>query len=201
MRAIIYDTDEALLQGIQAGNETAFRQLHNKFYTSVLYFSRRYVDEAEAQDIAAEAFIEVWHRRTDFRQLKNLTNFLYVTTRNKCYDVLRRHHTHHQHAEELKALMENQREDFFAQQVRAELIKLLYHQVNQLPPKMRQVFLLSFEQGLKPAQIAEQLGISIKTVKNQKLSAIKVLKAAMSGHESELLALIAMVLENNFGQA
>ncbi len=47
---------------------------------------------------------------------------------------------------------------------------------------MREIFLLSYSEGLKPAEIAARLGISVKTVKNQRVNAVNILRSALADH-------------------
>ncbi len=51
--------------------------------------------------------------------------------------------------------------------------------MDKLPEKMKEVFNLSYKEGLKPARIAELIQINVQTVKNQRVNAIKLLKNAL----------------------
>lgn len=198
-KEIRYD-DTALLEGLHRGSEEAFETLWRRFYRRVLYFSRRYVQETDAQDITTDVFVQLWNKREDFDTVDKVSNFLFVAARNRCYNAIRDREIHEKHEAELARLMESDTGDLSLEQVRVELIKLISEQVRQLPEKTRQVFLLSFEEGLKPSQIAERLGLSVKTVKNQKLSAIKLLKTALYGHPLESILLILVEIEQIFSR-
>jgi RNA polymerase sigma-70 factor (family 1) len=194
-------SDEQLLAGLRAGREEAFTLLWKRFYQRVLYFSRRYVEEADAQDITAEAFIQLWKNKEGFDEVGKVLNFLFVAARNRCYNLIRDQRTRGEHVAELTLLMTDDAGDLFTQQVRVELVKLIRDRLYLLPEKMREVFLLSFEEGLKPAQIAARLGISVKTVKNQKLSAINLLKAALAGHPLEVMLVLLLTMDSVFPTA
>ncbi len=56
------------------------------------------------------------------------------------------------------------------------MVKMIYDQADLLPAKMKEIFLMTYQLGMKPSEIAEQLGISVKTVKNQRLNAVNMLK-------------------------
>jgi RNA polymerase sigma-70 factor (family 1) len=187
-----YSSDDLLFNDLHAGKEEAFNTFYHRYFFSVLYFSRRYVQEAEAEDITTEAFVQTWQQRDQFDSFTKLTNYLYVVARNKCQDVLRKMQVRAEHAVALAQLQEQSTGIIESEQVRAEMINLLYAQLHQLPAKTREVFLLSFQQGLKPAQIAEQLGLSVQTVKNQKVTAIRLLKAALKGHPLEAVLLFLL---------
>ncbi len=181
-------TDENLAALLAADDQGAFTALYHRFYRQVLHFSRRYTDETEAQDITADAFVQLWRNRTEFKHIKAISSFLFVTARNRCYDLLRHKRVKSRHEEELLAMMDDHyHSDFFHVQVRLEAAKLLRAEIEKLPERMQEVLLLSFREGLKPAEIAEKLNISVKTVSNQKLSAIKILKSALHQYPLELM--------------
>ncbi|WP_074240133.1 RNA polymerase sigma factor [Chitinophaga niabensis] len=196
-KTIQYD-EAALIAGLHRGSEQAFEMLWQHFYKRVLYFSRRFVPETDAQDITTEVFVQLWNKRADFHTIGKVANFLFIAVRNRCYNLVRDRQIHDGHIAELAELMENDRGDLLLEQVRVELVKLISEQVRQLPEKTRRVFLLSFEEGLKPSQIAERLGVSVKTVKNQKLSAIKLLKSALQQHPLESVLLFLLEIEYFF---
>jgi len=183
--------DENLVAMLATGDQDAFTALYQRFYRQVLHFARRYTDETEAQDITADAFVQLWRKRAEFTHIKAVSSFLFVTARNRCYDLIRHKQVKSRHERELLAMMDDHyHNDFFLVQVRLEMAKLLREEIEKLPEKMREVLLLSFRDGLKPAQIAEKLNISVKTVSNQKLSAIKILKSALHHYPLESLLLL-----------
>lgn len=189
------NNDDELLVKFRAGEENAFTVLYNRFHLRVLYFARRYVNEAEAQDITAEAFIQLWKKRMDFSDIKTVSAFLFVAARNRCYNFLRNQdYRKSQEPELIHYLERTTAAALKAEEVRLQLVELLQVEIDKLPAKMREVFLLSFRDGLKPAQIAEILQINVKTVSNQKLSAIQLLRLAVAGHPLEALLIVLLQL-------
>ncbi len=63
-----------------------------------------------------------------------------------------------------------------------QLMDKVYEEVAKMPGKMREIFYLSYKEGLKPPQVAERLQISVQTVKNQKVNAIKLLKRSFKDY-------------------
>lgn len=186
-------TDDALLNLFASGDQEAFTVLYERYYRQVLYFTRRYINETNAQDITADAFVQLWHKRAQFVNIKAIPSFLFITARNRCYDLIRHNKVKSKHESELIAHIDDTEDnDIFYMEVRMELIQLLRKEINKLPEKMREILLLSFHEGLKPAQIAARLNISVKTVSNQKLSALKILKLAFNKNPLELMLLALM---------
>lgn len=187
------NTSETIVAAFQHGDERAFTQLYDQFYERLYFFACRFVNEAEAKDVTSEAFIQLWNKKGNFDTLAAVRHFLFVVVRNKCFDILKHEMVKSRKHDELVYLLDKSEEDvLFLEQVKSELIRLIYTEVDKLPPKMREVFLLSFAEGLKPAAIAERLQISVQTVSNQKLSAIRILQAAL-GNKSLLLSLLVFL--------
>ncbi len=190
MRDRLY-TDEELLKLFSSGDQEAFKTLYDRFFKQVLQFTRRYTEEADAQDITADTFVQLWNKRSQFEHIKAISSFLFVTARNRCIDLIRHQKVKGRYEKELVSLADGHyHDDFFLVQVRLELSRLLREEIDKLPEKMKEVLLLSFRDGLKPMEIAEKLNVSVKTVSNQKLSALKVLKSALRQYPLELMLLL-----------
>ena len=83
--------------------------------------------------------------------------------------------------------------------IEQETITLLYEAINTLPEKYRTIFELSFEKGLKNAEIAQQLHVAEITVKKQKGRLIELLREKLKGKMDEAsLGLLLYLLENQF---
>lgn len=185
------DIDEVLLRQFADGDQHAFTVLYDRFYLRVLQFTRRYTNETDAQDITADTFVQLWRKRNQFSHLNAISSFLFITARNRCYDLIRHNRVKSRYADELVAMTTDRYDsEFFLTEVRLELARLVRQEIDKLPEGMRKVVMLSFKEGLKPAEIAKKLNISVKTVSNQKLSAIKLLKSALRGYPRELILLL-----------
>lgn len=195
VRINTYDNDELLMQDFRNGNEDAFAVIYKRFHRSLYFFALRFIAADDAQDIVAEAFEKLWHQRASFSAIAPVQQWLFVTVRNRCLTQLKRISKQQEVNADLFHLLESSEEvELYREELATELIALLHHQINQLPERQKEVFLLSFRDGLKPAQIAERLSLSVQTVKNQKLSALRVLQAAL-GHRAILLSIIVLLYE------
>lgn len=193
---VLYD-QAGLMDRLKAGEEAAFAAVYHHFYKRAFFFARRFVGESDAQDTVSEAFIKVWAQRVEFTTLAGVGRFVFVLVRNRCLDILRHQVVRdQQHAALVHWLEESADQDLYLEQVRAELIRHVYAEVEKLPARIKEVFLLSFRDGLKPAEIAERLQLSVKTVKNQKITAIKLLKAAVGEHSTIVLLLLLVAADS-----
>ncbi len=193
MQQIIHDIDETFADRLRSGEEPAFRAIYSLYYQRLYFFALRFVSEADAQDMVAEAFVSLWQKRTDFPEVAPILHYLFVHVRNAAYTLLKREAMKlTRQADILHRLELANEEDLHLEHLQNQLVAEIYREVDQLPQGLRTVFLLSFKEGLKPAAIAKRLGVSVQTVRNQKVSAIRLLRNAL-GDRAFLLSLLLLV--------
>ncbi|RZS75237.1 RNA polymerase sigma-70 factor (ECF subfamily) [Pseudobacter ginsenosidimutans] len=176
------------------GDKDAFEHIYKHFNKRVFFYVRQYLSSiTEAQDITSECFFRLWEKKAEFPSLDAVGAFLHVAARNLCFNYLKHAKMAREKEGELLSLL-NMPDDngFKLEELRMQLLNLIAAEVDKLPSKMKKIFLLSYEEGLKPAQIAERLGLQVQTVKNQRLNAVKLIKAALADHPS-LLALLLLL--------
>jgi RNA polymerase sigma-70 factor (family 1) len=174
--------DEGLLmQQFRNGNEQAFTTLYRHLYQRVFWFAKKFIDDTEeARDVTAESFVQLWQQNNTFSTIDSVAAFLYVTVRNKCFNLLKHRQMKAGRREELlRQLQEREQSDFFEEMVQLQLVKRIYAEVDKLPTRMKDIFLLSYRDGMKPAEIADRLQIKAQTVINQRVTAIKLLQVAL----------------------
>lgn len=156
----------------------AFKQFFEGFYPSVCLFARKYLKDADvAEDLSQEAFVEFWKRKENFTDLKAIKGYIYTVTRNKCLNYIK--------LRDIRANIlkdEILTEDYFYEFVLEEETYRIVHQaVNSLAPQSRKIVWLSME-GNKNQEIADQLNISVNTVKTLKKNAYKELRNQLKDH-------------------
>jgi RNA polymerase sigma-70 factor (ECF subfamily) len=183
------------MQQFRAGSEEAFTTVYRLLYQRVFWFARKFVEETEeARDLTAESFVQLWQQNDSFPTLDAVAAFLYVTVRNKCYNLLKHRQMKASRREELlRQLSEQSPGDFFEEQVQLQLVRRIYAEVDKLAPRMKEIFLLSYRDGLKPAEIAERLQIKAQTVTNQRITALRLLQLALG--KDLLLAPLLVLLK------
>ncbi len=175
------DPEIDLVEQFKRGNKKAFTAIYEKWYGAIFFFAKRLTNNTEvAADITSDSFYKLWQLHENFDSLPGIKAFLQVTTRNACLNYLRdtkyrdnaRHELHYLASLEANEGMQDISED----ERKAQLIKLVYAAIGNLPRKCARIFQLSYLDGLKNTEIARQLNLSEQTVKNQKGRAIKLLK-------------------------
>ncbi|WP_421920946.1 RNA polymerase sigma-70 factor [Marinifilum sp.] len=163
------------IEKFRIGNQSAFRHLYDKYYEALLLFGQKYILNNEAvEDIVQDSFIIVWEKRTSFFQEASIKSFLYKAVRNSCLNYLDHQKVMRKH--ETQSKVDVLSEEYFLNNViEEEVNRIIAETVERLPESARFIYLLSLK-GLKNAEIAEDLNISINTVKTQKQRANKYLK-------------------------
>ena len=165
----------------QQGSALAVARLFEMLYRPLVYFAISITrDKAEAEDIVVECFEKAMMKRMDFDSLPNIRSFLYVATRNACFNYLRSLKVDARSQQELLYLhnpMASENTDL--QQVEAEVLSSILQEIESLPAQCRQVFRQVYFQQLNTREIASRMGISVKTVRNQKARAIQLLQTRL----------------------
>lgn len=177
-----YYHEPELIQRFAAGEPAAFRALYKQLYLPVFRFVQQWVENIQdAEELTADTFVKLWNNRKRFETLDHVRAFLHVTARNACINFLKklRTKTAQQNALETRFHVDTSA-DFTLQEIRQELMKLVYAEVEQMPKRMKEIFMLSYSEGLKPSEIALRLNLSVQTVQNQKANAIRLLKIALT---------------------
>ena len=148
-----------------------------KLYLPLGMFALKIVEDADvAEDLVADTFTNIWLKISEGLEIENFKSYAYQAVRNECLAYLR----NKKEMVGLENIQEVNEETIDTSERDAKIWKA----IDELPPKCRQVFLLSKRDGLSNEKIAEEMGISIKTVKNQMTKAFSRLKEALSsGHK------------------
>jgi RNA polymerase sigma-70 factor (ECF subfamily) len=184
--------NEEIIQNFRRGDQQAFAVIFRLHYRPLCYFAAQLVKElSEAEDIVKDSFVKLWGKYADFDNAQTIKSFLYITTRNACLNSLRHEQVKNTVHKEL-AYLENDRghELMLNQLIRLELMQEIYNEIEKMPEKRREVFKLSFIEGMKNAEIAQHLNLSIFTVKEHKAKALAYLRLRFSDKYIMLLLLL-----------
>lgn len=170
-----YDEHE-LLQRIAQGSEDAFRILFENYRGKLYHYILTIANSSEmAEDTVHDVFLKLWTGREKLPAISNINAYLYTMCRNHAISGLRRM------AKETLILTEL-RHGHIPQYTDAdplsqkEVQAFIQKAIDKLSPQQRKVFLMNRNQGLKHEQIAQELGISINTVRTHLSKALEFLR-------------------------
>lgn len=166
-------------ESIKNGDIKAFEELFREFYPSMCAVAIRFVSDREAaEDIAQEAFIKLWEKRTTYKEIPCLKTFLYVSVKNLCFNHIRdQKNTIDYTSPEAK----NQEIIFKDYIIEEETYRIINEAVNALPPQSAKIIKMCLE-GKQNKEIAEILDITVNSVKTLKYNALNVLRNSLKDY-------------------
>jgi RNA polymerase sigma-70 factor (family 1) len=172
--------DFALMSLIKQDNHNAYREIYQR-YTGILYAHAysRLQDREEAKDVVQDVLSHLWFKRHTVVFQTNISGYLYTSLRNKIINKIAHQKIERKYSDSLQEYIDHGSADA-DQLVRFnQLKKIIEQEVANMPEKMREVFKMSRESHLSHREIAEELGIAEKTVKNQVNKALKILRTRL----------------------
>lgn len=166
-----------------------FKDFFEEQYPSLCVFANNYLqDKAASADIVQEAFVYVWSKREYILDAPAAKSYLYKFIKNHCLNFLR---DSKRHQKILKEKLESQ--EFYRDNlIEREAYEIIYHAIKDLSSQNQQVIELSLD-GLTNKEIAEQLEVTVNTVKTIKQRAFKALRKVLT---PSLFALLCVFCEN-----
>lgn len=183
--------DNSLISELNAGSEKAYDALFHRFYGRLCVFALKFVhDHDSAEEIVGEAMVVMWERREKFEHMLGLKSYLYTTVRNASLDFIKRSGRTTPLDNLNHDTLLGATDDFIVEE---EVHATLYQALQSLPEKSRRVFELSCIEELKYSEIADDMGISLNTVKSQRARAIQLLRDILKDHPYYLLLQVLLL--------
>jgi RNA polymerase sigma-70 factor (ECF subfamily) len=173
--------EQKWLKQLADDNKKAYEIIFKAHYQSVYLSALRITkDGNSAKDAAQEVFLELWKNRHKLNISSSLKAYLCRGAVNRSLNSIksRNHHAGQDLATIVEPNSKNSTPDELTET--KELKAKIHQEINNLPKRCRQVFVLSRFEGKKYKEIANLMGISIKTVENQMLKALKTLRKAVA---------------------
>ncbi len=152
--------------------EFEFRQFYLDTFPLVRTFIMAKCGDMElAEDFAQEAFIRLWNHQQKVESM-NAKSFLFTVTNNLFLDHLRHHKVVANYTNTFKVTSNNQDPHYLFEM--EEFKQKLENNLNRMPEKSREVFLLNRIEKMTYAQIADQLGLSVKAIEKRMQKALEI---------------------------
>lgn len=170
-------SDQELATLLKGGEPRAFSFIYNRYKADLyLHALRTLKSQDDATDIVQEVFTNLWEKRKDFTLSTTIANYLYGAVRNRVFNFIEHRNITDRYVQSMQSFFE--KGEFFTDNLvrEKELAAIIDKEINALPKKMREVFLMSRNTDLSHKQIGEILGISDTTVKKQIVNAVRLLR-------------------------
>ena len=186
--------DPELLKMIRQGNEESFAKAFDHYYTSLCYFTDKYIhDLDESRSLVQQVFVDLWIKRDKLVIQHSLKSYLFKAAQNSALDYLKHKLVETKYLNDIKPEEIIVERDLIEE---AELNARINAAIGELPEKCREIFILCRFEELRYTEIALRLGISVKTVEMQMGIALKKLKLKLSVNQ-RIQILIYLFSKNN----
>lgn len=178
MKALFTDNSE-LIQALKIGDPKAYNYLVNTYHHKLCVYAYSFTHDHDlSEDIVQNVFMRIWNKREKLKDDFSILNFLYRSVYNEFIDQYRSQKSLYplekKYIDALNSIMENEDEHSLER-----IIKIVKQEIQKLPPKCKEVFLLSKEEGLTNIEIAEYKNISIKSVEAHITKAFSILRDSL----------------------
>ncbi len=180
--------DRDLLARLRGGDHDAFEAIFRQWYEPVVRSASRVLRDVEvAEELSQDVFLELWRRREALAPDSSVAGYLMQAVRNRALNHLRHLAVQRKSVVYVEAMSEPA-EPADAQVQAGELQTALWQAIADLPPRTREVFVMSRERGLRYSEIAEELGVSVKAVEANMSRALRILRERLAAFLPESLA-------------
>lgn len=165
-----------------------YKALFRKYYANLLFYATRILDnEEEAEDVIQDVFVELWKRKDSMEIGDQIRAFLYRSVYTRSLNILK----HRNIENNYNSIMEElnlERTDFYhpdnnevIQRIENRELRIeIYEAINELPDKCKEVFKLSYLYDMKNKEIADVMGVSLRTVEAHMYKALKHLRSRLN---------------------
>ncbi|WP_300700702.1 RNA polymerase sigma-70 factor [Bacteroides sp.] len=173
-----------ILAKIKEGDIKAFEEVFRRYYSPLCWYAAGITGDTEsAEEIVEELFYTLWKNREQLQILQSVKSYLYRAVRNEAIqycehqEVKERYQTSVQTAKESEASI-----DPHWQMEYKELQTLVQQALNKLPDRRRRIFIMHRMQGMKYAEIALALSLSVKTVEAEMTKVLRTLRVEIDNY-------------------
>lgn len=184
----ILDVDHLLWRISVNDDEAAYRSLFEHYYAALCLFAKRYIEDKNVrEDIVQDVFFNIWEKRKSITANISAQNYLITCVKNLSLNYLRKQGYIQDYQKKIidnPPIYSNREEDLY---MLNELETLLEQTLAKLPPEYRMAFEMSRMEQKSMDEIAEIMGVSIRTVERYRNKALDILKKELKDYLPLLL--------------
>ncbi|AOR28472.1 RNA polymerase ECF-type sigma factor [Formosa sp. Hel1_33_131] len=186
----IFINQISFLKSLKKGEPKAYTFLIDSYHHKLCLYAFSLTNDHDlSEDIVQNVFIRIWKIRQKLKDDFNFKSYLYKSVYNEFIDQYRKQKNvlalEKKHIDALSFIVEEEDEKSLER-----LIKLVKKEIQNLPPKCKETFLLSKYEGLTNIEIADYLNISTKSVEGHITKAFSILRKTLGDKINGLLFLL-----------
>lgn len=184
-------TDTEIVENIRRGEIRSFELLFNQYAGQLVRYAATIVkDKDEAEDVVQQLFVSLWTKKETMEVNTSLKSYLYRSVHNSSLNRIKQQTVKESYAEYFTYVSDGTTAGAVAELEGKETDGVIMRAIEELPEQCRIIFKMSRFEQLKYQQIADQLGISVKTVENQMGKALKHMRLRLKDYITILIVFI-----------
>jgi len=161
-------------------DEAAFEQMFKTYFKRLHAYAFTILrDEIQAEEMVQQVFFKLWERNENLSLTGSVSSYLYRAVHNESLNYIKHQKVRSNHQLNVAYSMKNEVEHPAKKIMASELEKKIHSALNELPEQCRTIFQMSRFDELKYREIADKLGISVKTVESQMSKALRLLRVKL----------------------
>src|SRR5690606_24052484 len=136
--------------------------------------------KGSAEEIVQDVFLKLWQRRTTFADLRSVKAFLYIATKNACFNDHAREQVRHRRHEQYLYTVDELEDAIVDEIIHSEVLREVARAMDTLPEQCRRIVEMAYADGLTPTEIAKALNRTVSTVYNQASRGVRLLRQPVS---------------------
>jgi len=173
--------DNEIFGRIRKGDKKQFESLFRSSYVALVRYAKTLIkDHDSAEEIVQDLFFRIWKDREKIKIESSLNGYLFRSVHNKCLHFLEHKKIIERHEAEISQMQHETQESpsdiLQYQELQEKIVRIL----DRLPERCGQIFFMSRFEGLKYAEIADKLSVSVKTVESNMGRALKEFRKELS---------------------
>lgn len=179
--------EDQIFKQISKGDKHAYEQLFRSYYAPLCLFAHKYLpDNDDCEEVVQGLFVKIWEKRSAIIINTSVRSYLFGAVRNHCINYINHQKIKQEHHDyTLRSFESEKTDDFNFPEI--ELMQKIEESIAALPPRRQEIFRLSREEGLKYNEIAERLGLSVKTVETHLGLALRSLRESLKHFQKILI--------------
>jgi len=160
---------------------TSFELFFKDNYKSLCFFANRYInDPLIVEDVVGDVAFKVWKKRCELRNDAALKSYFYTSLRNTCLEWISAEKSKGRRKKQYLDSVQLEQSSILENIIRTETLHELELAIQTLPLQCRRVVVKLFVEGKSLSEVAEEMQLSVTTIKSQRQRGIKLLRGRFS---------------------
>jgi RNA polymerase sigma-70 factor (ECF subfamily) len=191
----VFISADEFVTGLRNNDELVFEKVFKDYYEVLCNYANNMICNIDdAEEIVQNMYLTIWEKRENVNIHTSIKSYLYKAVYNSCLNWMKHNRIRQKHGEATRHQTELYIDDSSEHLLGKELEEQIGLAINSIPKKCRTVFKLSRFENLTYSEIADQLNLSVKTVDNHMVKALRILRERLKDYLPLLLWLVLKLI-------